>query len=161
MDNSTENFKSPSRHSEEAEQLIERLQLSRHPEGGWYRETWRSEVRIGDRAAGSAIFFLLEEGQRSQWHRVDADEFWLWHAGSALELGVANENGTGVKRVALGPDVLSGEEPQLLIPAGHWQTANAAGGWALGSCMVIPGFEVSGFTLASPEAAAHLDAANR
>jgi predicted cupin superfamily sugar epimerase len=159
MDNSTANFKSRSRPSDEAERLIERLQLTPHPEGGWYRETWRSHIRIGERAAGSAILFLLGKGQRSQWHQVDADEFWLWHAGSALELGVAKEDESGARCVALGPDVLSGEEPQLLIPAGHWQTAKAVNGWALVSCMVIPGFEFAGFTMASQKAADDLDIA--
>jgi predicted cupin superfamily sugar epimerase len=159
MDSSTENFKSRSQTSGEAERLIELLQLTRHPEGGWYRETWRSNVRVGERAAGSAIFFLLEEGQRSQWHRVDADEFWLWHAGSALHLGVANADGGSARRVVLGPEALSGEEPQLLIPAGHWQTANAVNGWALVSCMVIPGFEFAGFTMASQQTADDMDIA--
>ncbi len=143
----------------DARQLIERLDLIRHPEGGGYRETWRSTVSVGERSAGSAILFLLEAGQQSQWHKVDADEFWLWHAGSALELGIASDSAGDSRRTRLGPYVLGGEEPQLLIPAGHWQAANAPHGWALVSCMVIPGFDFGGFTLASPAVAAELDAA--
>lgn len=152
-----EKFKSRSHALPEAAELIEFLQLARHPEGGWYRETWRSPVRIGERAAGSAIFFLLEAGQRSQWHKVDADEFWMWHAGSALDLGVATEDEGDARLNVLGPGALAGEVPQLLVRAGDWQTANAIRGWALVSCMVIPGFEFAGFTLASPQAAADLD----
>lgn len=159
MSHSNDNFKSRSKPSSEAERLIEGLELTRHPEGGWYRETWRSPHAVGERAAGSAILFLLEESQQSQWHRVDADEFWLWHAGAALDLGVASTDGRAAWRVVLGPGVLSGEEPQLLIPAGHWQTATAARGWALVSCLVIPGFDFAGFALASEQWAAQLDTA--
>ena len=140
-------------------ELIERLQLAPHPEGGWYRETWRSTASVGERSAGSAIFFLLETGQQSQWHQVDADEFWLWHAGSELELGIAAADGSTAKRLNLGPEVLAGEEPQLMIPAGQWQTARASRGWALVSCLVVPGFDFSGFKLASLEMAARLEAA--
>lgn len=140
-----------------AQALIRKLDLAPHPEGGWFRETWRSEVRIGDHAAGTAILFLLEQGQRSAWHRVDADEFWLWHAGAPLQLRLAGEDIASARELALGPNVLSGEQPQILIPAHHWQTAATTAGWALASCLVVPGFEFSGFTIASAELAAALD----
>jgi hypothetical protein len=142
---------------DEAQRLIEALSLAPHPEGGWYRETWRAEAKAGERAAGTAIYFLLEAGQTSQWHQVDADEIWLWHAGSTLELGVADEQAGSANRILLGPDVLTGQVPQARIPAYHWQTARAANGWALVSCIVMPGFEFAGFSLATPETAARLD----
>ncbi|MEZ6024487.1 MAG: cupin domain-containing protein [Hyphomonadaceae bacterium] len=142
-----------------AQRLIETLQLQRHPEGGWYRETWRSATRVGERAIGTAIYFLLEPGQSSAWHRVDADEFWLWHAGAPLALRIAGAEGADARRVALGPDVLGGQHPQALIPAGHWQATRAEAGWALVSCIVAPGFEFSGFAMAAAETAASLDAA--
>lgn len=125
--------------TDDAKRLIETLQLERHPEGGWYRETWRSDAKTGERALGTAIYFLLGAGQSSAWHRVDADEFWLWHAGAPLML--RRSDGASVQTLTLGPDVLAGAHPQALIPAGHWQAAQAAAGWALVSCLVVPGFE--------------------
>lgn len=91
------------------------------------------------RAGGTAILFLLEQGQRSHWHKVDADELWLWHAGAALELRI----GDATMRV-------DAAYPQALVPAGMWQTAHAPEGWALMSCVVVPGFDFAGFTLAPP-----------
>lgn len=128
--------------------IIARLGLEPHPEGGWYRETWRAEAPAGQRASATAIHFLLEGGQRSHWHRVDAAELWLWHAGHPLRLMTAVDAQGPVVDVTLGGDVLAGEAPQHLIPAHHWQAAEAGRGWALVSCMVSPGFEFAGFTLA-------------
>lgn len=145
--------------ADEARNIVSMLGLAPHPEGGWYRETWRSSERIGERAIGTAIYFLLEAGQASQWHQVDADEFWLWHAGAPLELRLADANGANAQSIALGPDVLTGEQPQVLIPAGCWQATTAHKGWALVSCFVAPGFEFAGFKLASAEEAAKLDRA--
>jgi predicted cupin superfamily sugar epimerase len=141
-----------------AAELIARLELARHPEGGWYRETWRSPVSIGDRSAGSAIYFLLEEGQKSEWHRVDADEFWLWHGGSSLELRIGTESESSVESVVLGPNTGAGERPQVLVPARAWQSAVADSGWALVSCLVIPAFDFAGFDLASSDVTVQLDA---
>lgn len=146
---------------DQADRLIQALDLSAHPEGGWYRETWRSPVRIGERAAGTAILFLLKAGERSAWHQVDADEIWLWHVGAALELHMADAHGSSGKRAVIGPDVLAGQAPQVLIPAAHWQAARASQGWALVSCIVTPGFEFSGFKLAEPAWAEALDRAVR
>lgn len=134
---------------ERAGALIEALGLAPHPEGGWYRETWRAEAADGGRAAGTAIYFLLEAGQRSHWHRVDAAELWLWHAGDSLDLLVEQENGA-VQKFALGGDVAGGYQPQCLVPANRWQSTEAKTGWALVSCLVVPGFEFSGFELAPP-----------
>jgi predicted cupin superfamily sugar epimerase len=122
-----------------AQELIARHGLSPHPEGGWYRETWRAAAGEGERAGGTAILFLLQEGQSSHWHKVDADEIWLWHDGAPVTLRI------GAATTHLGPD-----QPQVVVPAGEWQAARAEAGWALTSCIVIPGFDFAGFTLAPP-----------
>lgn len=132
----------------DAQALIERLKLNPHPEGGWYRETWRAPAAAGDRASATAILFLLEAGGRSHWHRVDAAELWLWHAGAPLTLRIAADDAGPIEPVRLGGDVAAGETPQALVPAHHWQAAEADAGWALVSCVVSPGFEFSGFELA-------------
>lgn len=129
--------------------LIEALSLMPHPEGGWYRETWRATAAPGERAAGTAILFLLEAHQRSHWHRVDADEHWFWHAGAPLILSVAAP-GEGARDLLLGPDVLAGQMPQGWVPAHHWQASTPQGGWTLVSCTVTPGFDFAGFSLAPP-----------
>jgi predicted cupin superfamily sugar epimerase len=123
----------------DAKALIARHRLAPHPEGGWYRETWRADAAPGTRAGGTAILFLLEQGQRSHWHKVDADELWFWHAGAQLALRIGDE------AVAL-----DASRPQALVPAGMWQAADASAGWVLVSCVVVPGFEFGGFTLAPP-----------
>jgi uncharacterized protein len=133
----------------DARALIRALDLIPHPEGGWYRETLRVDTGTG-RATVTAIRFLLEAGQRSHWHRVDATEIWCWHAGHALQVGQAAGNDDTPVWIRLGGDVLAGEMPQLTIPAGQWQAAYAAEGWALVSCIVAPGFDFAGFTLAPP-----------
>lgn len=130
--------------------LIAALNLAPHPEGGWYRETWRAAAAPGDRAAATAILFLLEDGQRSHWHRVDATELWLFHAGSALDLATAPADAGPVTTVRLGSEVLAGDVPQFRIEPHAWQAAHAARGWALVSCVVSPGFDFAGFTLAPP-----------
>ena len=130
--------------------LIETLGLAPHPEGGWYRETWRAVAPEGQRAAATAILFLLEAGQSSHWHKVDATELWLFHAGSPLRLCTAPGDEGPVTEVRLGAAVLADEQPQLRIEPDHWQAAEADRGWALVSCIVSPGFDFSGFTLAPP-----------
>ena len=130
--------------------LIASLDLQPHPEGGWYRETWRAEATEGARASATAILFLLEDRQRSHWHKVDSTELWLFHAGSPLRLRTAPSDAGPVQEIRLGPDVLSGEQPQVRIAPGEWQAAEADRGWALVSCIVSPGFEFAGFTLAEP-----------
>jgi uncharacterized protein len=124
--------------------LIAALDLAPHPEGGWYRETWRAPAAAGGRASATAILFLLRAGERSRWHRVDATELWLWHAGDPLRLETPH------RTIRLGPDVLAGELPQARIEAEEWQAAHADRGWALVSCIVSPGFEFAGFELAPP-----------
>jgi predicted cupin superfamily sugar epimerase len=129
-------------------EIVAALGLEPHPEGGWYRETWRADAPPGQRASATAIHFLLEAHQRSHWHRVDAAELWLWHAGSPLELSMANSDAGPVESAMLGGDVLAGQAPQLLVPSHWWQAASPQGGWALVSCVVSPAFEFSGFELA-------------
>ena len=133
--------------------LIERLGLVPHPEGGWYSETWRAEAAPGSRAAGTLIHFLLETGQASHWHRVDADEIWLWQGGDRIELAIAADAGGPTRRIVLGPEPLAGDLLQAVVPAGQWQAAvplDGARGHALVSCVVVPGFDFAGFELAPP-----------
>ena len=129
--------------------LIAALDLSPHPEGGWYRETWRAAAGPGERAAGTAILFLLEAHQSSHWHKVDADELWFWHAGAPISLSIAAE-GEPAQAIHLGPDIMAGQMPQGRVPAYHWQAAIPQGGWTLVSCTVTPAFDFAGFTLAPP-----------
>jgi len=136
--------------SQTPRELIDRLALSPHPEGGWYRETWRGAADADGRASETLIYFLLEVGQQSHWHTVDATEIWCWHAGSPLEVGTAPGDNGPVAWHALGNDFAAGQSPQLVIPPHHWQAARARHGWALVSCMVSPGFEFSGFVMAEP-----------
>jgi predicted cupin superfamily sugar epimerase len=129
-----------------AEDIIRELELLPHPEGGWYRQTWEGPLVQG-RASGTAILFLLKAGERSHWHRVDADEIWLWHAGAPLVLSLGVDAATDI---ALGPDVLGGQAVQVVVPAGWWQAARSTGEWTLVSCTVSPGFRFEGFELAPP-----------
>jgi predicted cupin superfamily sugar epimerase len=128
-----------------AAEMIARLGLQPHPEGGWYRETWRSEAAMPDgRAAGTSILFLLEAGQRSAWHRVDAEELWIHQAGAPLRLYTASDGVTVEGVLGCGP----AEAPQRLVRNGEWQAAEAEGGWALVACVVVPGFRFEGFEMA-------------
>lgn len=132
----------------DARQIIERLGLVPHPEGGHYAETWRGPAGSDGRAIGTAIHFLLRSGERSHWHRVDADELWLHHAGAPLVVSIAADHGAPAVDHHLGPDLSAGQRPQLRVPSHAWQTAVSTGAWTLVSCVVIPGFEFAGFELA-------------
>ncbi len=131
-----------------AADLIRMLDLKPHPEGGWYKETWRGPDVAG-RASGTAILFLLAKGERSHWHRVDADEIWLFHAGAPLVLRLSGD-GALSRPVVLGPDVVAGQSVQVVVPAGWWQAARTTGDHTLVSCTVSPGFRFQGFELAPP-----------
>jgi predicted cupin superfamily sugar epimerase len=134
-------------------ELIARLGLQPHPEGGWYRELWRGPAGIDGRATATSIHFLLAAGERSHWHTVDAAEVWLWHAGDPLRLLVAPGDHGPVTTLELGPDVASGQRWQHTIAPHEWQAAEpmAGGhGYTLVSCVVAPGFDFAGFTLAPP-----------
>jgi uncharacterized protein len=126
-----------------ATDIIALLQLERHPEGGWYRQTFRDEV-AGARAHSTAIYYLLEAGDRSAWHRVDSAEMWHWYAGSPLELKVDRQV------LVLGSDLGAGQRPQGVVPPGAWQSARSLGDWTLVGCTVAPGFEFEHFELAPP-----------
>jgi uncharacterized protein len=146
-----------------ARQVIEDLGLERHPEGGWYRRTWTHPERDGmGRARASAIDYLLESGDRSAWHRIDADEVWIWRAGEPLVLRTMADGTPGV--AVLGPQV--GQTMLHVVPAGVWQSARLApppdgdqvaadgasapggDGYGLVACMVVPEFTFDGFELA-------------
>ena len=133
----------------EAARIIEKLGLAPHPEGGWYRQTWAGPDLYG-RASGTAILFLLQRGERSHWHRVDATEIWLYHAGAPLMLSLAASEQGPAQDLVLGPDFTKGHAPQRLVPPHHWQAARSTGDWTLVSCTVSPGFDFAGFTLAPP-----------
>ncbi len=134
-----------------AAEIIEHFSLARHPEGGWYRQTWVAEADPGTRPAGTAILFLLKQDERSHWHRVDAAEIWHFHAGAPLELLCAKQDTGPAERFILGADLNTGHSPQAIIPAHHWQAARSLGEWTLVGCTVSPGFLFSGFELAAPE----------
>lgn len=131
-----------------AQAIIARLGLEPHPEGGWYRQTWAAGNP--GRPSGTAILFLLQAGEVSHWHRVDATEIWLFHAGAPLVLSTAATGEGPAEDRVLGPDVLGGQMPQLIVPPHHWQAARSTGDWTLVSCTVSPGFRFEGFTLAPP-----------
>lgn len=125
----------------EADRLIRLLDLKPHPEGGHFRETFR-DASGGARAYSTAIYFLLKAGEASRWHRVDAAEIWHFYRGAPLELRI------GRNRYALGPDIDEAQVPQLVVPAGEWQSARSLGDYTLVGCTVAPGFEFSTFEMA-------------
>lgn len=136
--------------------LAEQLDLSPHPEGGWFRETWRSPVSFrpdgyaGQRAAATAIYYLLLPGEESRWHAVRSDELWFWHSGGplALRLGGNGERAAAGNLITLGSDLTAGQQPHALVPGGTWQSAApAASQPVLVSCVVAPGFDFADFRL--------------
>jgi predicted cupin superfamily sugar epimerase len=131
-----------------AQETISALGLARHPEGGFFRETFRAPD--APRGASTSILFLLPADERSRWHVVDADEHWLFHDGDALALDVARPDGSGRHTVILGTDLAAGQLPQFTIPRGWWQAARSTGAWSLVGCVVAPAFEFAGFRMADP-----------
>ena len=129
-----------------AAEIVKMLGMERHPEGGWFVETFRDPAQTNGRSAGTAIYYLLEAGERSHWHKVDAAEIWHFYAGAPLELAVSDDK-TATAYV-LGNDLASGARPQIVVPAGMWQSAHSSGAWTLVGCTVAPGFEFSGFEMA-------------
>jgi predicted cupin superfamily sugar epimerase len=130
-----------------ADEIIAALDLEPHPEGGYFKETFRDADGHAGRGHSTAIYFLLKAGEVSRWHRVDAVEIWHWHAGAALMLATAPPNGPG-SAMRLGPDVLEGERPQGVVAKGHWQQAWSLGDWTLVGCTVSPAFRFEGFEMA-------------
>lgn len=132
-----------------AAEVIRLLDLRPHPEGGHYRETYRAEAGVEGREWSTAIYFLLAAGERSHWHRVDADELWHWYGGAALALSIAD--GAAIRTVQLGSDLAVGQRPQVLVPAHAWQAAESCGAWTLVGCTVAPAFRFEHFELAPPD----------
>ena len=130
----------------EASEIIKLFGMQQHPEGGWYVETHRDQTQDA-RAQSTSIYFLLAADQVSAWHKVDAVEYWFWHGGAPLVLTISPD-GQSAYTERLGPDLRGGQRPQSVVPAHAWQTAESLGAWTLVSCVVAPGFEFSGFTMA-------------
>ena len=132
-------------------EIIARLELKPHPEGGYYRETFRdARTDAQGRARSSAIYYLLAGDERSHWHRIDAVEIWHYYSGAALTLKIAND-GCAPHTVTLGPDVAAGQRPQAIVPSGAWQSAESTGDWSLVGCTVAPAFEFAKFELAAKD----------
>lgn len=134
----------------QVKEIIETLSMERHPEGGWYVQTFHDE-QGGDRGHSTAIYYLLEVGDRSHWHRVrDAAEVWHYYAGAPLALH-RSADGKASETLVLGTDLIKGERPQAIVPADWWQSAESLGEFTLVGCTVAPGFEFSSFEMAAPD----------
>ena len=132
-----------------AVEIIALLDLAPHPEGGWFRQTFR-DTGPDERGHSTAIYFLLEAGKPSHWHKVHgSSEVWLWHAGAPIRLKLSEDGKTETHHL-LGMDLAAGERPQLIVPPGWWQAAQTLGDWTLVSCTVAPGFVFENFELAEP-----------
>ncbi len=132
------------------QQIIERLNMARHPEGGWYVQTFKDPEQENGRARSTSIYYLLEGDDRSHWHRIDAVEVWHFYAGAPLTLSMSPDGKSRSDHV-LGTDLASGQRPQIVVPSGHWQSARSLGEWTLCGCTVAPGFEFSGFEMAEKD----------
>ena len=132
-----------------AREVIDMFDLEPHPEGGHYRETWRGPAGPDGRSVGTAIYFLLARGERSAWHRIDAEEVWHWYAGDPLTLTVS-EDGIDARSTRLGRRLREDELPQAVVPAHAWQMAESLGDWTLVGCTVAPAFDFAGFEMAPP-----------
>ena len=138
-------------HDLSAAEVVRMLDLAPHPEGGFYRETFRDQAAgPTGRAASTAIYYLLAAGDVSDWHRVDAAEAWHFYAGAPLVLTVS-PNGHDAEARHLGPALAAGQRPQIVVPAGWWQSATSLGAWTLVGCTVAPGFDFSGFEMAAAD----------
>lgn len=129
-------------------EIIRMLDLQPHPEGGWYRQTFRDTPGEDGRPASTAIYFLLQADERSAWHKIDAVEVWHYYAGAPIALTLSPPDGQGATVHVLGPDLRGGARPQAVVPVGWWQSAVSQGAWTLVGCTVAPGFNFAGFELA-------------
>ena len=140
--------------SASARAIIRTLKLQPHPEGGHYRETWRDKPGKAGRGrdkrkpcgSGTAIYYLLNRGEESRWHRIDAVEIWHHYAGAPLARKIAVDGKS--RTVRLGPNIAKGEHPQAIVPKRAWQSAESLGAWSLVGCTVSPAFEFAGFEMA-------------
>ncbi|PCJ84377.1 MAG: cupin [Hyphomicrobiales bacterium] len=131
-----------------ADEIIAHLNLEPHPEGGHYRQTWIADG--SGRPAGTCIYFLLKAGEVSHWHHVDATEIWHYYAGAHAIVSIS-ETGAGPRTdKILGPDLLTGHAPQIIVPTRHWQSTRSTGDYTLVGCTVSPAFRFEGFVLAEP-----------
>ncbi len=133
-----------------AADVIRLLELKPHPEGGCFRETFRDAALTEGRSASTLIYYLLDVGDVSAWHRCDAAEVWHWYGGAPLVITVS-PNGHDASAHYLGPDLKAGQRPQFVVPANAWQTCTSLGAWTLVGCTVAPGFEFAGFEMAPPD----------
>lgn len=129
-----------------ATDLIDLLELQPHPEGGWYRQTFVDDAS-GQRPYSTAIYYLLEGGAAGRWHRVDSAEVWHYCAGTPLRLSISAD-GVSANEEMLGQDLAGGQRPQIVVPRGHWQSAQSLGNWTLAGCTVAPGFDFKHFEMA-------------
>jgi predicted cupin superfamily sugar epimerase len=129
-----------------ADDVIRLLDLKPHPEGGYFRETFRDLQKENGRSRSTAIYYLLKAGEISRWHRIDAVEIWHWYAGAPLEL--KQHDGSGLRSFLLGLALTEGQVPQAVVPVRCWQSARSLGAYSLVGCTVAPGFEFSAFELA-------------
>jgi len=125
-----------------AADIIRLLDLKPHPEGGYFRETFRDGAAADGRAHSTAIYFLLKAGEISRWHRIDAAEIWHFYRGAPLELRI------GKDIYVLGPNVDEAQAPQVVVPPHAWQSAKSLGDYTLVGCTVAPGFEFAHFEMA-------------
>lgn len=131
-----------------AEEVVDLLALAPHPEGGFFRETYRDRLEIDGRSVCTAIYYLLAEDQISTWHRIDSTEMWHHYAGAPAQLNIAEDGKAVVSEHTLGRDLACDQRPQIVVPAGWWQSARSLGAWTLFGCTVAPGFEFAGFEMA-------------
>lgn len=132
-----------------AADVIATLRMQRHPEGGWYVQSFKDTETVDGRAQSTAIYYLLPEGEVSHWHRVDAVEVWHWYAGAALKLSISDGKSLDVH--VLGNDLIRGQRPQVMVPRRFWQAGASTGAWTLVGCTVAPGFRFAGFELAAAD----------
>ncbi|MEJ5217010.1 cupin domain-containing protein [Cognatishimia sp. D5M38] len=130
-------------------EIIKHLDLTPHPEGGHYRQTWIADE--DGRPSGTSIYFLLQAGEKSHWHAVDATEIWHYYAGAPLLLHLSATDAGPATTHTLSPDFAKGHAPQLIVPKDHWQAAETTGEYTLVGCTVSPAFQFEGFTLAAPD----------
>lgn len=126
--------------------MVEAFGLEPHPEGGFYKRVYKHPSGENGRASMSAIYYLLDGDKQSNWHRIDADEMWLYHSGAPLKISMTEDpNSAPIESVLLGLDLATVSEPQRVVPANMWQRAESMGDWTLVTCVVAPEFQFEGF----------------